>query len=255
VLYFGIDWSQDHHDLCILNEAGARMSQIQFEHSPTGFAQIELERRKLDVPAPDCLVGIETSYNLVVDFLLDYEYPVYVIPPQATDGYRNRQRTSGAHDDRSDAALLASIMHTDRASHRRLRPNQPLTLQMAAQVRLIELLRRSIQRQANQLQAVLLRTYPQAVGWFSDLTTQILLEFLTAYPTATAAHSLTLDAFQTFMRNHGYKRSDLIGQRYAALHESVPAAPAPIIQAYQSQVQSLAQVRLSVGTCFASGLQ
>jgi len=54
MLYFGIDWSQDHHNLCILNEAGARMSQIQFEHSPTGFAQIEQERRKLDVPVPDC---------------------------------------------------------------------------------------------------------------------------------------------------------------------------------------------------------
>lgn len=225
------------------------MSQIQFDHSPTGFAQIELERRKLDVPAPDCPVGIETSYNLVVDFLLDYSYPVYLIPPQATEGYRNRQRTSGAHDDTSDAALLASIMRTDREGHRRLKPNQPLTLQMAAQVRLIELLRRSIQRQTNQLRAVLLRTYPQAVGWFSDLTTQILLEFLAAYPTATTAQSLSLDTFQTFMRDHGYKRSDLIAQRYAALHEAAPTAPAAVVQAYQSQVQSLAQVLLPQVQC------
>jgi transposase len=220
------------------------MSQVQFAHSPTGFAQIELERRKLDVPATDCPVGIETSYNLVVDFLLDYSYPVYLVPPQATAGYRNRQRTSGAHDDGSDAALLASIMRTDRASHRCLQPNKPLTLQMAAQVRLIELLRRSIQRQANQLRAVLLRTYPQAVDWFSDLTAQILLEFLAAYPTITAAHSLTQDAFQTFMHDHGYKRADLIAQRYAALHEPAPTAPAAVMLAYQSQVQSLAQVLL-----------
>ena len=80
MLYFGIDWSQDHHNLCILNEAGARVSVLQFEHSPTGFAQIEAERRKCDVPARECPVGIETSYNLVVDYLLDYAYPVYLIP-------------------------------------------------------------------------------------------------------------------------------------------------------------------------------
>ena len=249
MLYFGIDWSQDHHNLCILSEAGARMSQIQFERSPTGFAHIELERRKLDVPASGCPVGIETSYNPVVDFLLDYNYPIYLVPPQATEGYRNRQRTSGAHDDNSDAALLASIMRTDRDSHRRLRPNLPLTQQMAAQVRLIELLRRSIHRQTSQLRAVLLRTYPQAVGWFSDLTAQILLQFLMAYPTATAAQSLSLEASQAFMQEHGYKRSDLIAQRYAALKEHAPTANIAVIQAYQGQAQSLAQVLLPQVQC------
>ena len=111
------------------------------------------------------------------------------IPPtQATKGYRNRQRSSGAHDD-SDAALLASIMRTDRESHRRLRPNLALTQQLLAQVRLIEILRRSI-----QLRAVLFRTYPQAVGLFSDLTSQITLEFLLADPTAQDAQTLSREA-------------------------------------------------------------
>ena len=130
MFYFGIDWSQDYHHLCILNEAGARVSQLRFEHSLAGFAQIEIERRKLDVPAGDCPVGIETTYNLVVDFLLEHDYPGYIVPPQATNGYRNRQRSSGAHDDDSDAALLASIMRTDRESHRCVRPNLALTQQL-----------------------------------------------------------------------------------------------------------------------------
>jgi transposase len=105
------------------------------------------------VPASECLVAIETTYNLLVDFLFEHEYVIHIVPPQATNAYRNRQRSSGAHTDGSDAALLASIMRTDRDSHRCLSPNMPLTQQMLAQVRLIETLRRSIQRQENQLWA------------------------------------------------------------------------------------------------------
>ena len=51
MFYFGIDWSQAHHNLCILNEAGARVSRIEFEHSLSGFAHIETERLKLGVAA------------------------------------------------------------------------------------------------------------------------------------------------------------------------------------------------------------
>ena len=95
MFYCGIDWSEDHHNLCILNEAGGRVSQLQFEHSLAGFAQIEVERRKLEVPAGECFVGIETAYHLIVDFLLEHDYPTYIVPPRATQGYRNRSAAAG----------------------------------------------------------------------------------------------------------------------------------------------------------------
>jgi hypothetical protein len=60
----------------------------------------------------------ETTHNLPVDFLLEHDYAVYIVPPQATNAYRNRQRSSEDHTGESDAALLASIMRTDRDSHR-----------------------------------------------------------------------------------------------------------------------------------------
>ena len=153
MFYLGIDWSEDHHNLCIRNEVGAMISRIEFKNSLTGFAQIQVEQRKLEVPVPECLVAIETAHHLVVDYLPEQAYVVYIIPPQATSGYWNRQRASGAHADGSDAALLPSTLRTDRASHRLWRPNNPLTQQMAAQLRLIESLRGSIQRQSNQLRA------------------------------------------------------------------------------------------------------
>ena len=244
MLYFGIDWSEDHHNLCIRNAAGAAISRVAFEHSLAGFERIEVERRKLNVSTSDCPVAIETTYNLVVDFLLEHDYPVYIVPPQATEGYRNRQRSSGAHDDDSDAALLADILRTDRESHRRLCPHTALTQHILAQVRLIEILRRSIQRQSNQLRAVLRRTYAPVVGLFSDLTAPITLQFLSQYPTAAEAQALSRETFETFLRAHGYTRADLIPVRYARLLEPAPAAHPAVMQAYRSQVQTLAHILL-----------
>jgi len=254
MFYFGIDWSQAYHHLCILNEAGARVSHIKFEHSPTGFAKIEHERCNLKVPASECLVGIETSYNSVVDFLLDRNYPVHIVPPRATNGYRNRQRGSGAYDDDSDAALLASIMRTDRDSHPRLRRNTALTQQILAQVRLIESLRVSIQRQSNQLRAVLQRTYPEALGLFGDLTAQITLQFLMAYPTAAEASALSRDAFEAFCRQQGYTRTDLIPRRYAHLVAAAPSADPTVVRAHRYQVRILAQVLLPQVRCRTQAL-
>jgi hypothetical protein len=209
-----------------------------------GFEQIEAERRKLNVPANECLVAIETTHNLLVDFLLDHNYVVYIVPPQATNAYRNRQRSSGAHTDESDAALLASIMHTDRDSHRCLSPNTPLTQRMLVQVRLIETLRRSIQRQENQLRDVLCRVYPQALGLFSELTAEISLQFLIAYPTVQEAQALSLENFAVFCRKQRYSRPDLISQRYAHLIEPAPEANPAVVEAYRDHVCILAEILL-----------
>lgn len=244
MFFFGIDWSSDHHDLCILNAAGSGVSQLTFPHTEAGFAQVEAERRKLGVPPQECLVAIESAYNLLVDFLLEHSYAVYIIPPQATDAYRNRQRSSGAHTDRSDAALLASILRTDRASHRLLHPNTPLTQQLAVQVRLIETLRRAIQRQENQLYAVLQRVYPQALGLFGDLTAQISLEFLSAYPTAQEAQALSQEAFTAFCQAQHYTHPRLIPQRYAHLSAPAPQSNPTLAQAYREQVRLLATLLL-----------
>jgi transposase len=241
---FGIDWSENHHNLCIRNDKGAIVSQIEFKHTLEGFERFDYERRKLGVPASECLVAIETAYNLLVDFLLDRGYIVYLIPPQATRGYRNRQRSTDAHTDDTDAALLSSILHTDLESLRRLQPNSALTQQILAQVRLIDLLRRSIQRQTNQLRAVLFRVYPQALGLFGKLTAHINLHFLMAYPTAQEAQGLTRAAFEAFCREHRYGRAGLISRRYAHLKDPAPEANPIAVAAYRDQIRILAELLL-----------
>ncbi len=244
MFYIGIDWSKDHHNMCIMSESGAVVSEIEYKQSLEGFQRMEGECQKLGVSPRQCIVAIETTYNLMVDFLVERGCIVYIIPPQATKGYRNRKHSSNAHTDTSDAFLLASIMRTDRDSHRRLMPNSPLTQQILAQVRLIELLRCSIQRQENQLGAVLLRIYPQALGLFDKLGSQISLHFLAAYPTAQEATDLSLEDFREFCTAHHYTRPSYIPIRYAHLIDPAPAANNAVIQAYQGHVSTLAEVLL-----------
>jgi transposase len=244
MFYFGIDWSESHHNLCIQSELGATISELELKHSLEGFEQLDLERRKLGVPSADCLVAIETSHNLLVDYLQDRGYVVYLIPPRATDGYRSRQRTSGARTDETDAAVLAKALRTDGDCHRRLQPNSALTQRILAQVRLIEVLRRSIQRQSNQLRAVLLRVYPQVLGLFGQLTAQISLHFLMTYPTAQEAAALSQSEFESFCRNHRYCRAGLISRRYAQLMAPAPDAHPSAVQAYRDQVRILAELLL-----------
>ncbi len=241
---FGIDWSESHHNLCIQNKAGATISELELKHSLEGFEQLDRERRKLDVPAADCLVAIETTYNLLVDYLLDRGYVVYLIPPQATAGYRSRQRSSGARTDETDAAVLAKALRTDRNCHRRLRPNKALTQQILAKVRLIEALRRSIHRQSNQLRAVLLRIYPQALELFGKLTAQISLHFLMTYPTPQEALALTSSEFEAFCRTHRYCQTSLISRRYNHIQAPAPAANPAAVLAYHDQVRGLAELLL-----------
>ncbi len=244
MLYFGIDWSEKDYQVSIVNEQGRPVSQFALPVSPAGFSRIETERRKFDVPAHDCPVAIETSYNLIVDYLLDRGYPVYIVPPASTKSYRNRQRLSGAHTDASDATLLAGIMRTDRDSHRRWQPYSQSVLQLAAQLRLIETLRRSIQRYANQLRAALLRTFPTVLDVFKDVTSPIALEFIQAYPTAAEAASLSRDALDAFLKGHADTRTDLLAKRYAGLTAPTPTPHPDVAMAYREPVRILADLLL-----------
>lgn len=67
-VYTGIDWSESKHDVAFMNEAGAILAQITIPHTPDGFQRLDATRQKLDVAADECLVGLETSHNLLIDF-------------------------------------------------------------------------------------------------------------------------------------------------------------------------------------------
>jgi transposase len=242
MLLIGIDQSKDKHDVCFMDESGRQLARFQVPHEAGGFQRLHDERERLQVTPGDCFVALESAYSLLVDYLLDQNYHVHVIPGKAVDRHRDRHRQSRSVSDQSDAFVLADAMRTDRHLYPAWYPDQPLTRQIASQVRLLRDLKRSILRFCNRLRALLHRYYPMAAELFSDLDTQIASHFIMAYPTPRLAQQLTLSRFTVFCRDRNYTRSDLITRRYSQILGARTFASPDVAEAYASQAQGFARV-------------
>lgn len=244
-VYLGIDWSKSKHDICWMNEQGGVLNQKMIKHGVDGFGDLEHSRAKLGMSVEDCVVGIETAHNLLIDFLWSCGYrQVYVVPPSVTKASRGRVTSSGAHDDRFDAKLLADILRTGRSGLTLWQPDGNLVRQMRAKVSLLLFLRQDITRQTNRLREVLARYYPAALEVFSDLNTQIALNFIQAYPAPKAAAALSLEEFKAFARRHRYTYPSRLDQRFLQLQHPQPPADPVVVLAYESEAKLLARSTL-----------
>ena len=224
-LYIGIDWSSTKHDAVMTNEHGAVIAAFAFPHSPDGFIRFDAQRAKTGVSAESCLVGIETAYNLIIDFLWDRSYrQVYIVPPILVKSERQGQRHSGANTDQSDAALLADLVRSKRTLLRLWKPDRALTRQIQASVSYRLFLSQQAIRLQNRLCSVLWRYYPAALMTFSDMQTQIALHFVQAYPTPQAGAALSFADFSSFAQKHGYRRPKNLAGCYARLMQPQPTA-------------------------------
>jgi transposase len=240
-VYIGIDWSEKKHDVAFLNETGAIIVQLTIPHTAEGLLQLDETRQRIGLSCDDCLVGLETAHNLVIDFLWDRNYrQVYVIAPSVIKSCRGRYGQSQARTDQKDGRLIADVLRTDRARLYPWRPDSRLTRQMAAKISLINHLTRSKVRLVNRLRAILLRYYPAAIEVFSSLTTQTGLQFLMTYNTPQTATTLTWPEFKAFAKQHGYRQSHKLAACYARLQGAHPQASPETVRVYQDEVPLLA---------------
>ena len=245
-VYTGIDWSENKHDVLFMNEAGAVVTYLVIPHTPDGFRKFDDARKKLGFSAAECLVGLETAHNLIIDFLWSQNYSqVYVIPPNVVKSCQGRYRQSGAYTDKSAALLLADLLRTDRHRLQPWHPDLPLTQQMRAKISFLLYLTRSAVRLSNRLRAVLLRYYPAAVNVFSSLDGVVTLEFLRAYPTPQAAAALNRDDFEAFARRHGYIQTKYLPACFARLQTPQPEASTAVIESYRMEAISLSTLLLN----------
>ncbi len=254
-VYIGIDWSEEKHDVIFMNRAGADLVSLTIPHSLDGFVQLDTARRKMGLAPQDCLFGLETAHNLLIDYLWSQDYSqVYVLPPNqvtlaphasAGESNRGRFRQSQAQDDPTDARLIADILRTDRGRLQPWHPDQLLTRQIRAQVSLIFNLSKQITRLSNRLRAVLLRYYPAALQIFTGgLKTQIAPQFVLAYPTPQAAQALKYAEFESFAQTHRYPNPKKLPGCFVRLQANYPLASADTILVYQNEAQLLTRLLL-----------
>jgi len=245
VTYVGIDWSLQKHDICFVNAAGAAIARQVIAHTPAGLAAFEHQRQQLGVEPAECVIGIETAHTLVIDYLWGHHYTqVYVIPPNQVNRESQARWPSGARSDPSAAYLLAEMLRQDKTRFPVWQPDALLTRQMRSRVSLVMHLTHQIVQMSNRLRAVLWRYYPAAPTVFSELTAQIELAFLLAYPTPQAAAQLTYAEFQAFAAQHHYTQPRKLPAAFARLQQPQPEAEPTTVLTFQDEAVQLAQLLL-----------
>lgn len=242
MLLIGIDQSQKKHDVCLMNERGDPLAHFEIPHDARGFERLHAECQRIQIAPQDCLVALESGHSLLVDYLLDQQYQVYVIPGKAVDRYRDRHRQSGSISDKSDAVVLAHALRTDRHLYTLWQADLPLTRQICSLVKLVDDLKHSVIQFTNRLRTLLWRYYPVAADLFNKLDQNIALHFIQAYPTPQQAQQLTHAQFTAFCHEHRYYHADLITRRYGQLLQAQTFASSEVAAAYASQAQVLARL-------------
>src|SRR3954454_11834568 len=186
-MFAGIDWSWQHHAVCLVDEAGHRVEGTTVPHSRPGLAKITTLLRKHRVHR----VGIERGDGPVVEHLIRDGFEVVVISARQVKSLRVRYGAAGNKDDRFDAFVLADALRTDSGRWVVVQPDSPETLALRMLVRARQDLIGHRIAVHNQLLATLQHNFPGAIGLFSQLDIGVSLAFLRRFPSEAKAAWLT----------------------------------------------------------------
>jgi transposase/transposase IS116/IS110/IS902 family protein len=236
VLFVGVDWAEDHHDLCVMAEDGTVLAKRRVPDSAAGIGELHgLIAEQVDDDQPVVVVGIEIDKGLVVWSLLAAGYEVYAINPMASARYRDRHATSGAKSDPGDAKVLADLVRTDRHNHRPIAGDSDLAEGVKVLARAHQNAIWSRQRQINALRSALREYYPGALAAFgTDLASTDALAVLSVAPTPELGRALSRSKIASALRRGGRQRN--IERRAEEIQEALRAdqleAPELIVNAH-----------------------
>jgi hypothetical protein len=247
VIFVGIDWSEAHHDACLLDEQGNVLAKGRVSDDVSGVGRLHAMFADHAEDAAEVVVGIETDRGLLVASLIEAGYHVYAINPLAASRYRDRHAVSRAKSDPGDAKVLADLVRTDRRNHREVAGDSELAAAVKVLARAHQNLIWSRQRQVNALRNTLREFYPGALRAFTtaQLATTEACSVLAMAPTPTwARDKLTLARLRRSLAASGRKRNlDRRAQQILdALRAPELSAPPVVERAYGDVVGSLVVV-------------
>lgn len=217
----GIDWSEQHHDVAVVDDAGVVLATRRVRADAVGFGDLlGLLAEYTDDPT-EVPVAIETDKNLLIVALQAVDVTVYAINPRAVARYRERYGQAGGKTDTADAIVLADILRTDAPRHRPLPQCSDTATAVKALARQHQEAIWARQQTVNRLRSLLLEFYPAALRAFPTLTHRAALMILAAAPTPAAAANLTSRRIVALLRRSGRgNRPGLAAHIHAELHAS-----------------------------------
>lgn len=244
MIFVGDDWSEDFHDVLVMDEAGRCLATGRFGEGVEGLAGFHgLVADHADDPSR-VVVGSETDRGLWIEALVAADYQVYAVNPRSTARYRERHRVSGAKSDSGDRKVLADMVRTDRHNHR-------LVAGDTGEVEAVKVLARAHQnliwekkRHANRLRSALREYYPAALEAFDDLTSSDAVAVLTRAPHPGVGARLTVTQIRSVLKRGGRQRNlDRRAQAISAtLRTEHLTAPDPIADALAAATKATVAV-------------
>jgi hypothetical protein len=248
MLFVGDDWAEDHHDVYLMDGAGAGLVARRVPEGLSGVAQLhEMIAAHAEDPG-EVVVGIEKDHGLWVGALAASGYQVFAVNPMAVARYRDRHRVSGAKSDAADAKVLADLVRTDRHNHRQLVGDSDQAEGIKVLARTHQNLIWMRTRQVSTLRAGLLEYYPAAVQAFPNLgdrdRDRDALAVLGRAPTPDQGARLSLSKIAAALKAGGRTRSVDARARdiQAQLRSEHLGGPGAVTAAYGAATSALVSI-------------
>lgn len=201
VVFTGIDWATEMHQVCVVDGAGRVIEERRVEHSATGLADLVCRLGRLaGGRLEQVAVAIEVPRGAVVETLLERGAAVFAINPKQLDRFRDRFSAAGAKDDSRDAYVLADSLRTDRHCFRKLEVDDPFTIELREYTRIHDELREEESRLHNRLREQLLRYVPQLLKLSPAADDPWLWDVLEAASTPEKMRTLRSDRVEKILR-------------------------------------------------------
>lgn len=207
--FAGFDWAKDHHDIVVVDAAGAIAAAFRIAHTLSGWR----EWQEKTAAFPSLGVAIETSSGAAVEQLLASGAAVYPVNPVNAKRYRERKCASGNKTDHGDAWALADALRLDGHGWRPLAAQDPVVAELRLlgrdEVALIE------ERTAlvNQLQQALHEYYPVALEAFDDWLSVGAWSFVETFPTPEVLVRAGKRKWDKFLHSHKLFRPQTYARR------------------------------------------
>jgi len=246
MLFVGIDWAEDHHDLVVMAEDGQVRAGTRIGDDLAGVGRLHglVADHQVDADEP-VAVGIETDRGLLVTSLVAAGYEVFAVNPMVASRYRDRHSIAGAKSDAGDARMLADLVRTDRHLFRPLAGDSDEVEAIKVIARAHKRLIQDRQSQVNRLRNSLRDYYPGAAACFgADLADRDALAVLAVAPTARQGRGLSQAKAVAALRRGGRKRN--LERRATEIREALCApqldAPAAVAAASGTAASALVAV-------------
>jgi transposase len=244
--YLGVDWADEFHQVWVSDADGQRVIERKVIENVEGLTEFGRWLDESRAKGIELWAAIEKPQGRIVEFLLDHGVVVYPVNPKALDRARDRFRMSQSKSDGFDAYVLAEFLRTDYGHLKALVPDsdpaQELKLLTRDQYRLV----RHKARLLNQLRRTLKEYYVRPLEVFSDLESNIALDFLEQYPTPDDLSKLTRREWNRFSkRQHhlGEERSkelwEKLNQPQLKVPEHVVRTKARLLKVLLTQLKPL----------------